>query len=133
MVSESHLSFVPDTRPKGLAMVGLLILEPFYGGSHQQLVDRLTSRLEADTFTLITLPDRKWHWRARTSALNLSQAVPREQSFSSLFCSSVLSLAELLGLRPDLHALRLGRLDKQTNLNFYLVINEDSQGPISIA
>ena len=114
-------------------MVGLLILEPFYGGSHQQLVDRLTSRLEADTFTLITLPDRKWHWRARTSALNLSQAVPREHSFSSLFCSSVLSLAELLGLRPDLHALRLGCLDKQTNVKFFMAANKDSQSPILIA
>jgi hypothetical protein len=114
-------------------MAGLLILEPFYGGSHQQLVDRLTSRLEADSFTLLTLPDRKWHWRARTSALALSQAVPRQHSFSSLFCSSVLSLAELLGLRPDLQALRLGSLDKRTNVKSDLAINKDSQIPISIA
>ena len=87
-------------------MAELLILEPFYGGSHKQLIDVLTPRLESDSFVLVTLPAKKWHWRARTSSLKLSQDIPREHSFKTLFTSSVLSLSELLGLRPDLASLR---------------------------
>jgi len=83
-------------------MPNILILEPFYGGSHKQLIDTVTSRLEADQFDLVTLPAKKWHWRARTSALKLSQTIPRDAGYKTLFTSSVLSLSELIGLRPDL-------------------------------
>ena len=84
----------------------LLVLEPFYGGSHQQLVDALVEKIGKFDTCVVTLPDSKWHWRARTSALLLSQRIPREHSFVTLFASSVLSLAELLGLRPDLWPLK---------------------------
>lgn len=93
-------------------MAQLLILEPFYGGSHKQLLDTLTSRLDHDssaaplTYHLVTLPAKKWHWRARTSALKLSQMVERDHEYTTLLTSSVTSLAELLGLRPDLAQLR---------------------------
>ena len=84
-------------------MPKLLILEPFYGGSHKQLLDTLTAELAPGSWSLVTLPDKKWHWRARTSALRLSQDIPPDtSSYSTLLASSVLSLAELLGLRPDL-------------------------------
>ena len=79
-----------------------LILEPFYGGSHKQLIDAVTSRLEDGSYQLVTCPAKKWHWRARTSALKMSQEIPRNVSYKNLFTSSVLSLSELLGLRPDL-------------------------------
>jgi len=84
----------------------LLVLEPFYGGSHQQLVEALVKKIGESDTCVVTLPDSKWHWRARTSALLLSQAIPSEHTFDTLFASSVLSLAELLGLRPDLLPLR---------------------------
>ena len=84
----------------------LLVLEPFYGGSHQQLIDALVKYNEESDTCIITSPDSKWHWRARTSALLFSQKIPRDHSFATLFASSVLSLAELLGLRPDLLPLR---------------------------
>jgi len=84
----------------------LLVLEPFYGGSHQQLVEALVEKIGESDTCVVTLPDSKWHWRARTSALLLSQRIPREHTFVTLFASSVLSLAELLGLRPDLCPLR---------------------------
>ena len=87
-------------------MAELLILEPFYGGSHKQLLDILSTRLEPGSFVLLTLPAKKWHWRARTASLKLSQDIPREHSFTTLLTSSVLSLSELLGLRPDLASLR---------------------------
>lgn len=61
---------------------------------------------EPENYDLITLPAKKWPWRARCSALPLSQIIPLNQNYKTLFCSSVLSLAELLGLRPDLQALK---------------------------
>lgn len=121
-------------------MAKLLILEPFYGGSHQQLLDTLTRRLNADQtgvetqnsqseerenyidqsqdriqsiylsegciYDLVTLPAKKWHWRSRTSSLKLSQMVAKDHCYTTLLTSSVTSLAELLGLRPDLATLR---------------------------
>ena len=85
----------------------LLIIEPFYGGSHQQLVESVTRRLESHQYDLITLPAKKWHWRARTSALTLSQLVKSSVEYHSLLTSSVTSLSELLGLRPDLAHLNM--------------------------
>jgi len=91
-------------------VTSVYILEPFYGGSHKQLVDILTATLKASTqevfdIHLFTLPAKKWHWRARTSALNMAQIVPRqlpECDRRILFCSSVLNLSEFLSLRRDL-------------------------------
>ena len=79
----------------------VLVVEPFYGGSHKQLIDFI-STLPID-IELISLPAKKWHWRARTSALHLSQVIPTNISRNVLFCSSVLNLSELLSLRPDLN------------------------------
>ena len=87
-------------------MSKLLILEPFYGGSHKQLLDTLTSKLEPCSYHMVTLPAKKWHWRARTSSLKFSQMIPSCSDFTLLFSSSVISLAELLGLRPDLIKLK---------------------------
>ncbi|XP_072039279.1 tRNA-queuosine alpha-mannosyltransferase-like [Amphiura filiformis] len=82
-------------------MGDIVVIEPFYGGSHKQLLDLLTDKLPGcDTFTL---PAKKWHWRARTSALYFAQVIPKKcQNYKVLFASSVLNLAELVALRPDL-------------------------------
>jgi len=71
----------------------ILIVEPFYGGSHKQLVDMLyrhfhTSAAAANSgeqqssCALFTLPAKKWHWRARTSALLLAQIIPHDVSYT---------------------------------------------------
>ena len=95
------------------------VIEPFYGGSHKQLIDFLQIILHKDNFHLhlFTLPAKKWHWRARTAALYFAQNIPKISSecenkenqkssttFSEtfLFCSSVLNLAEFIALRPDI-------------------------------
>ena len=52
------------------------------------------------------LPAKKWHWRARTSALYFSQVIPKKIEKDVLFCSSVLNLSELLSLRPDLASIK---------------------------
>lgn len=88
-------------------VVKILVVEPFYGGSHKQLLDTILESLHPKLdFDLFTLPAKKWHWRARTSALYFSQVIPQDHGYSVLFTSSVLNLAELLGMRPDLNRCR---------------------------
>eukprot|EP00058_Branchiostoma_floridae_P024220 XP_002609710.1 hypothetical protein BRAFLDRAFT_285910 [Branchiostoma floridae] len=82
----------------------ILLIEPFYGGSHKQLIDLLCEEIPG--CVKVVLPAKKWHWRARTSALYISQQIPHQHNFRVLFASSVLNLAELLALRPDLTQLR---------------------------
>ncbi|KAM3607558.1 uncharacterized protein V6R79_009613 [Siganus canaliculatus] len=82
----------------------VLLVEPFYGGSHKQLIDLLQQSVTG--CTTFTLPAKKWHWRARTAALHFSLNIPTCPSYRVLFCSSVLNLCELVALRPDLARLR---------------------------
>jgi len=74
----------------------LLIVEPFYGGSHKHLIDVLSSHYSGVRSTVspacevFTLPAKKWHWRARTAALFFAQTIPRRHSYTyvQLLCAA---------------------------------------------
>jgi hypothetical protein len=56
--------------PEIAATRRMLVLEPYFGGSHRAVLESLLPLLaqagwEAD---LLTLPARKWKWRMRGSA-----------------------------------------------------------------
>jgi glycosyltransferase involved in cell wall biosynthesis len=49
----------------------LLVLEPYYGGSHRAVLDALLPALGWE-YDLLTLPARKWKWRMRGSAITFA-------------------------------------------------------------
>ena len=84
----------------------IVIVEPFFGGSHKQLIELLQSEIfqpESRRVFLLTLPATKWHWRMRCSALYFADLAPtlcsnRQYIF---FCSSMFDLSTFLSLRHD--------------------------------
>ena len=51
-----------------IVTISVLVLEPYYGGSHRAVLDALLPALDV-TCDLITLPARKWKWRMRGAAI----------------------------------------------------------------
>ncbi|UJR10879.1 hypothetical protein I4U23_015066 [Adineta vaga] len=81
--------------------------QTFYDGSHRCLIDLLHRTLSARSI-LVTLPGTKWPWRARCSALILSDLIPKNETntLKYLFSSSIVNLSELISLRSDLRSLK---------------------------
>ena len=81
----------------------ILALEPYYGGSHRAFLDDWIAE-SRHSWTLFTLPDNKWKWRMRHSAVTLADQVKERtnagERWDLLFCSDMLNLAEFLGLAP---------------------------------
>jgi glycosyltransferase involved in cell wall biosynthesis len=74
----------------------ILLLEPYYGGSHRHFVDGLMACLPA-RFTLLSLPARKWKMRMQLAApwfaSQISDLAPRKQSFDLVLSSTFTDLA----------------------------------------
>jgi glycosyltransferase involved in cell wall biosynthesis len=101
--SRSEIHEPPIQKPK-TDSPSIIIVEPFYGGSHRQLVDLITNHLLKDiSYHVCTLPARKWHWRFMVSSVYFSKKIPSSPHIRLLFVTSMVNLAELLGLRSDLN------------------------------
>ena len=70
--------------------VEICLIEPFYGGSHKQLIDLITNELNSRhiKYDLFTMTAKKWHWRARCSALYFSTIIPKTIVTISIIISS---------------------------------------------
>ena len=85
-----------------------VVLEPFYGGSHREFVDRWAEH-SRHRLTLLTLSAHHWKWRMRHSAVDFAAELRRRlragESWDVLFCTDMLNLAECRGLAPEIAAL----------------------------
>ena len=82
----------------------ILVLEPYFGGSHRSVLECLLPRLPFE-HDLLTLPARKWKWRMRHAAVTLADqvraALDAGAAWDAILCSDMLNLAEFRGLVPD--------------------------------
>ncbi|XP_073983208.1 tRNA-queuosine alpha-mannosyltransferase isoform X3 [Rhodnius prolixus] len=69
-----------------MSMPQVLLIEPFYGGSHKVLIDLIRTELEkiytTQAVCFVSMTGKKWHWRARTSSLYFSEVIPKSHAFS---------------------------------------------------
>ena len=81
----------------------LLLLEPFWGGSHRHFAQIVTQGIAAD-WTTLQLPAQHWKWRMRASAVHwaLQARDVLDRPWDGILASSYLPLAELRGLVPSL-------------------------------
>jgi glycosyltransferase involved in cell wall biosynthesis len=75
----------------------VLVLEPYYGGSHESFIKGLL-RLPF-RFEVITLPARKWKWRMRLSATHFAQELQKSRKrFDRIICSTFVDVAAFRGM-----------------------------------
>jgi glycosyltransferase involved in cell wall biosynthesis len=82
-------------------MPRLLVLEPYFGGSHRAVLDALLSHLGYE-YDLLTLPPRKWKWRMRGAAITMAgqarELADAGARWDLVLASTFLNLAEFRGL-----------------------------------
>ncbi len=84
----------------------LLVLEPYYGGSHRAVLETLLPRLAPEwQADVLTLPARKWKWRMRGSAITMAQEVRALHTagvrWDALLASTFINLAEFVALAGE--------------------------------
>lgn len=81
--------------------VKILVLEPYYGGSHKAFLDGWQALTRHD-WTLLTLGANKWKWRMRIAAITFADRANElvESGYipDAIFCSDMLNVAEFEGL-----------------------------------
>jgi len=85
--------------------MNILVLEPYYGGSHKAFLAGLIHHLPY-TFDLLTLPAHSWKWRMRLAAPHFAQVLAGDplyagKTFDRILCSSLIDVAALRGLLPS--------------------------------
>jgi glycosyltransferase involved in cell wall biosynthesis len=81
-------------------MLQILVLEPYYGGSHKSFLEGLKQL--PFVFEFMTLPARKWKWRMRLSAPYFADALRWQgMRFDRILCSTFVDVAAFRGLGPS--------------------------------
>ena len=82
----------------------ILLLDGYAAASHVAWIHGLTSFLSEYDWTVVTLPPRHFSWRIRGSALSFVSHYSKEleQSYDLVICTSMVDLAALKGLCPNL-------------------------------
>ena len=80
-------------------MLKILVLEPYYGGSHRAFIEGWSVH-SRHKFVVLNLPAYHWKWRMRHAAVTFSERLRCEPSHEcdAIFCSDMLNLAEFRGL-----------------------------------
>ena len=80
--------------------MNVLALQPYYGGSHQALLDGWIEVSRHD-WTCLTLPAHHWKWRMRHASITFADMLQDDdRDFDVIFCSDMLNLATFRGLAP---------------------------------
>mgnify|MGYP001812148595 CR=1 FL=1 len=133
-----------------MRMKRILLIEPYYGGSHKQFLDGLIGHIDAD-YTLLSLPARKWKMRMQLGAPwfveQIRKLVTDERHFDVVLFSSFIDVgvfkamvSSLEGWNPSTRYLTYfhenqfsypGFLDKHTthqftSINFTTALVSDS-------
>ena len=101
----------------------LLLLEPYYGGSHRAFLKGLQKHLPFQ-FTLVSLPARKWKMRMQLAALWMAEEVVRlvreGANFDAVFCSTYLDLATFKVFSGRLKTINLWMIGRGALANPFL-------------
>ncbi len=91
-------------RESGRASRRVLVLEPYYGGSHRAFLEAWTGR-SRHRFELLTMTARKWKWRMRGAAIWFADVLSAtEPAVDLLFTSDMLNVADLRALLPPAYS-----------------------------
>jgi len=78
--------------------VKILLLEPYFGGSHKQWGEGLIAH-SAHSFYVYSLPDSHWKWRMHGAAVSFATRFMEDDLIPDLIlCSDMLDLSTFLGL-----------------------------------
>ncbi len=76
----------------------ILLVEPYYGGSHKAFLEGLQAHVNMN-FTVLSLPARKWKMRMQVSAPWMAQQIVRlyqqGKRFDGILCSTFIDVAVL--------------------------------------
>lgn len=80
-------------------MSDILVIEPYFGGSHKQFLLGLQEHIPA-RYTFLTLPPRKWKMRMQLSAPWFAGRIDQmeKKSFHTVLCSTFVDVATLRAL-----------------------------------
>lgn len=83
----------------------VLIIEPYFGGSHKHFLEGLQKNIDAE-FVFLTMPARKWKMRMQLSAFGFAKEVSQlpivDRRFDTVLCSTFVDVAVLKMLLQDI-------------------------------